>query len=80
MTIKVKNSQQSYKYPLDYNQLLLRGSSLKTTHWVYGIVVYTGKETKCKMHDAAKDNERPPKKTSRMQKMMDAFILYLLFI
>ena len=80
MTIKVKNSQQSYKYALDYSQLLLRGSSLKTTHWVYGIVVYTGKESKCKMHDRVKDTERTPKKASRMQKMMDTFILYLLFI
>ena len=28
MTIKVKNSANSYKYTLDYNQLLLRGTSL----------------------------------------------------
>ena len=32
------------------------------------------------MHDRAKDTERTPKKASRMQKMMDTFILYLLFI
>jgi magnesium-transporting ATPase (P-type) len=48
MTIKVKNSQDSYKYSLDYNQLLLRGTSLKSTQWIYGIVVYTGQETKIK--------------------------------
>lgn len=53
MTIKVKNSESQYKYPLSYSQLLLRGSSLKTTHWVYGIVVYTGRETKMLMHEAA---------------------------
>jgi len=31
MTVKVKNSQDIYKYPLDYNQLLLRGTSLQST-------------------------------------------------
>jgi hypothetical protein len=46
MTIKVKNSISSYKYNLDYNQFLPRGTSLKTTHWIYGIVAYTGTETK----------------------------------
>ena len=33
-------------YSLDHNQLLIRGSSLKNTEWVYGLVVYTGHETK----------------------------------
>lgn len=50
MTIKVKNLDESYKYCLKYNQLLLRGTSLKTTQWVYGIVVYTGHETKMHQH------------------------------
>lgn len=54
MTVKVKNSQDIYKYPLDYNQLLLRGTSLQSTQWVYGIVVYTGEETKVKMHAKSK--------------------------
>lgn len=66
MTIKVKNSQSSYKYALDYNQILLRGSSLKTTHWIYGIVVYTGKETKIKQNEAQKNTDKPPKKLTRM--------------
>jgi len=51
MTIKVKNNEQCYKYPLNYKNFLLRGSSLKSTHWVYGIVVYTGKESKMKQRD-----------------------------
>jgi phospholipid-transporting ATPase len=46
MTIRVKNSEDTYKYPLGYNQLLMRGTSLRSTQWVYGIVVYTGHETR----------------------------------
>jgi hypothetical protein len=33
---------------------MLRGSSLKITQWVYGIVIYTGKETKIKQYDQKK--------------------------
>ena len=80
MTIKVKNSESSYKYSLDYNQLLLRGTSLKTTHWVYGIVVYTGSETKIKQNEATLNAEKPPAKLSRMQKLTNSFVLYLLAI
>lgn len=50
MTIKVKNSQQVYKYSLGYSQLLIRGTTLRSTHWVYGIVVHTGKDTKVCRH------------------------------
>lgn len=31
---------------------MLRGSSLKSTHWIYGVVVYTGRETKIKQKEA----------------------------
>lgn len=33
-------------FALTYEQLLLRGSSLRNTDWVVGLVVYTGHETK----------------------------------
>lgn len=32
--------------PLDPNQLLLRGAQLRNTEWIYGLVVFTGHETK----------------------------------
>lgn len=54
MALSVKNSPFTYKYNIDYNQLMLRGSSLKITQWVYGIVVYTGQETKIKQNDTKK--------------------------
>lgn len=41
-TITIENET----YALNHNNFLLRGSSLKNTEWIYGIVVYTGHDTK----------------------------------
>ena len=32
--------------PLDADSILLRGSSLRNTDYIYGVVVYTGHESK----------------------------------
>jgi phospholipid-transporting ATPase len=36
--------------PLDPEQLLLRGSALRNTEWIIGVVIYTGHETKIMMN------------------------------
>eukprot|EP00743_Colponemidia_sp_Colp-15_P004618 GILK01004978.1.p1 GENE.GILK01004978.1~~GILK01004978.1.p1 ORF type:complete len:825 (-),score=177.01 GILK01004978.1:1009-3483(-) len=38
------------EFPLDTRQLLLRGASLRNTHWVIGVVVFTGAESKLMMN------------------------------
>ena len=37
---------------LDVDQMCLRGSSLRNTEWIIGIVVYTGSDTKIMMNSA----------------------------
>lgn len=37
---------KSRDYALDPTQLLLRGAQLRNTLWIYGIVIFTGHETK----------------------------------
>ena len=38
-----------YPIPVSTNQVLLRGSKLKNTKWINGLVVYTGPDTKLMM-------------------------------
>jgi phospholipid-translocating ATPase len=39
--------------PIQMSQMLLRGCMLKNSHFVYGLVVYTGPETRIQMNSAA---------------------------
>lgn len=78
MELSVKNSSYSYKYNIDYNQFMLRGSSLKITQWVYGIVVYTGQETKIKQNDQKQLVQKMSKMESKMNKSIAiVFIIQL---
>ncbi|XP_072959204.1 probable phospholipid-transporting ATPase 4 [Typha angustifolia] len=60
-------------YALDPNQILLRDSKLRNTSYVYGIVIFTGHDSKV-MQNATES----PSKRSRIEKKMDK-IIYILF-
>ncbi|KAH7851814.1 hypothetical protein Vadar_016812 [Vaccinium darrowii] len=60
-------------YPLDPSQILLRDSKLRNTAYVYGVVIFTGHDSK------VMQNRTPsPSKRSRIEKQMDK-IIYVLF-
>lgn len=61
------------EYPLSLKNMLLRGSKLKNTEYIYGVVVFTGHDTK-----VMKNATDPPSKRSKIEKKMDK-IIYLLF-
>ncbi|KAL6135777.1 hypothetical protein ACLB2K_068002 [Fragaria x ananassa] len=61
------------EYPLSLQQMLLRDSKLKNTEFVYGVVVFTGHDTKV-MQNATD----PPSKRSKIERKMDK-IIYILF-
>ncbi|XP_024971436.1 probable phospholipid-transporting ATPase 4 [Cynara cardunculus var. scolymus] len=60
-------------YPLDPSQILLRDSKLRNTAHVYGVVIFSGHDSKV-MQNATKS----PSKRSTIEKQMDK-IIYVLF-
>ena len=61
--------------PLSSEQFLLRGSSLKNTDWIVGVVVYSGHETKIMLNSS-----KSKAKMSSNEKQMNNQIIYLFFL
>lgn len=57
------------------NQILLRGSSLRNTEWIYGVCVFTGHETKIMMNSV-----KARTKYSKLEKATNIYILLLVLI
>ena len=55
--------------PLDNNNVVLRGCSLKITGWVYGLVIYTGVDSKIMMN-----SNKPRQKKSRLEFKMGIIV------
>lgn len=49
-TITVASTKDTYS--LDHNSLLLRGTKLQNTEWVYGLVIYSGHDTRIMMNQS----------------------------
>lgn len=55
--------------------MLLRGSSLKNTSWIYGIVVYTGHDTKIMKNSIALKS-----KLSKLERATNRYILLMVLL
>jgi phospholipid-transporting ATPase len=66
---------ESLNIPLDANQLLLRGSSLRNTDYVYGIIVYTGHESKI-----MKNSPNCRNKLSKIERKTNRLIIFVFII
>lgn len=53
-------------YPIDLGQTLLRGTVLRHTGWVIGLVIYTGEDTKIVLNSGG-----TPSKRSRVERQMN---------
>ncbi|XP_020534040.1 phospholipid-transporting ATPase 6 isoform X2 [Jatropha curcas] len=60
-------------YALDPSQILLRDSKLRNTAFVYGVVIFTGFDSK-----VMQNSTKSPSKRSRIERKMDK-IIYVLF-
>ena len=71
----LKFSDRELLVPIDVDQVLLRGSSLRNTEWVYGIAVYTGHDSKVMMNSL---KSKP--KFSKIEKSTNKYILLSIII
>ncbi|KAK8960196.1 putative phospholipid-transporting ATPase 4 [Platanthera guangdongensis] len=60
-------------YPLDPSQILLRDSKLRNTSYIYGVVIFTGHDSK-----VMQNSTESPSKRSSIESKMDS-IIYVLF-
>ena len=60
---------------IDVDQILLRGSSLRNTEYIYGIAVYTGHDTKIMMNST-----KSRAKLSKLEVQMNKYIIQSIFI
>ncbi|KAM6593712.1 hypothetical protein CsatA_001415 [Cannabis sativa] len=65
---------EGQQLPLSPQQLLLRDSKLKNTEFIYGVVIFTGQDTK-----VMQNSTPPPSKRSKIEKRMDK-VVYFLFL
>ncbi|KAK2169777.1 hypothetical protein LSH36_7g16091 [Paralvinella palmiformis] len=61
--------------PLGPDQLLLRGAMLRNTRWIFGLVIYTGHETKLMLNSTS-----APLKRSSVEKVVNRQILMLFIV
>lgn len=64
-----------HSYPLTPQHLLLRDSKLRNTDYIYGVVIFTGHDTKVIQNSTA-----PPSKRSKIERRMDKIVYFLFFI
>ncbi|CAA2967154.1 phospholipid-transporting ATPase 9 [Olea europaea subsp. europaea] len=63
---------EEQQHSLSPQQLLLRDSKLRNTDYIYGVVIFTGHDTK-----VIQNSTDPPSKRSRIEKKMDKIIYFL---
>ncbi|KAI9291157.1 phospholipid-translocating P-type ATPase [Neoconidiobolus thromboides FSU 785] len=69
----------SSQFPLNIGQVLLRGSILRNTHYVYGMILYSGEETKIRLNANRNIKPKIPFLTKSINRaVLTAFLLLLL--
>lgn len=74
-TLTIAQGQADRELPLNPEQLLLRGATLRNTPWIHGVVVFTGHETKLMRNATA-----APIKRTDVERMLNRQILMLVII
>ncbi|KAK9469767.1 hypothetical protein V1512DRAFT_256974 [Lipomyces arxii] len=73
--IMIESFNEEKELPLNTDQLLLRGATLRNTPWVHGVVVFTGHETKLMRNATA-----APIKRTAVEHMVNLQTIFLFVI
>ncbi|RIA85722.1 hypothetical protein C1645_361307 [Glomus cerebriforme] len=65
-------------YPLNNDQILLRGTILRNTSEIYGLVIFTGKETKLRMNATKNIRTKAPSIQRRMNRVVIIIFFFVL--
>jgi magnesium-transporting ATPase (P-type) len=71
--MKARSKSQYEIIPITLSQLLVRGTVLKNTEFIFGVVAYVGKDTKYVLNST-----KPPSKRSDLERNIDRAILVFL--
>uniref|UniRef100_A0A7S3NH53 Phospholipid-transporting ATPase n=1 Tax=Aureoumbra lagunensis TaxID=44058 RepID=A0A7S3NH53_9STRA len=75
LNLKVeKDTTAVIKLPLESRNFLLRGSSLRNTKWILGLVVYSGRDTRL-----VRNSREAPSKLSEMERVVNNMVYFILF-
>jgi len=74
-TLTMQSGGGEKEFPLQPDQLLLRGATLRNTPWIHGVVVFTGHETKLMRNATA-----TPIKRTAVERQLNRQILMLVAI
>ena len=69
------DSPRASEYPLNMGEMLLRGTTLMNSGYAFGLVVYTGKETRI-----FKNNSKTPMKSGSMEYFLNIQIVVLAIV
>ncbi len=65
-------------FPIDGKSLLMRETNLKNTHYIYGLVVYTGNDTKIQRSNL--EGEKRSVKVSRVMRDVNSLLKYMFVV
>ncbi|KAF9116516.1 hypothetical protein BGX27_001810 [Mortierella sp. AM989] len=74
--IEIGNGKNLPRYPLSINQILLRGTILRNTPYIYGLVVFSGEDTKIRQNGSKNVRTKAPS----MQRLINKVIIVIFSI
>lgn len=74
-TLGLGGEKKDVVVPLTTEQMLLRGSSLRNTEYIYGLVVFTGHDTKIMMNSVGSKA-----KMSKLERATNIYIFVIVLI